>query len=140
MRKIYQENLTLNIIFDMAAQAALPIIMCRQLHCVISTFIPCGVWEAVEILEGLLKNESDLQPKIIHADTQGQSTVVFAIAYLLGISSCPESATGKISNFIVPTKQRDTNTLKLIQRYSRLEINRNTLARYVANCSFYQNG
>jgi len=27
-----------------------------------SHFIPCGVWEAVYILDGLLKNESDIQP------------------------------------------------------------------------------
>lgn len=54
-----------------------------------STFIPCGVWEAVAILEGLLQNKSDLQPDIIHADTQGQSTVVFAVAYLLGFKLMP---------------------------------------------------
>ena len=39
-----------------------------------STFIPCGVWEAVAIIEGLLQNKSDVQPDTIHADTQGQST------------------------------------------------------------------
>ena len=54
-----------------------------------STFIPCGVWEAVEIIEGLLRNDSDIQPDIIHADTQGQSTVVFALAYLLGMQLMP---------------------------------------------------
>jgi len=27
-----------------------------------SHFIPCGVWEAIYILEGLLKNTSDIQP------------------------------------------------------------------------------
>jgi len=54
-----------------------------------STFIPCGVWEAVAIIEGLLQNKSDVQPDIIHADTQGQSTVVFAVAYLLGFKLMP---------------------------------------------------
>jgi len=34
-------------------------------------FIPCGVWEAIYIIEGLLRNQSDLQPTSIHADTQG---------------------------------------------------------------------
>jgi len=38
-----------------------------------SHFIPCGVWEAVYIIEGLLQNTSDLQPKTVHADTRGQS-------------------------------------------------------------------
>ncbi len=34
-------------------------------------FIPCGVWEAVYIIEGLLRNASELKPTTIHADTQG---------------------------------------------------------------------
>ena len=37
-----------------------------------SHFIPCGVWEAVYILDELLKNTSDIQPDTIHADTQGR--------------------------------------------------------------------
>jgi TnpA family transposase len=36
-----------------------------------SHFIPCGVWEAVYIIEGLLQNKSDIQPDTVHADTQG---------------------------------------------------------------------
>lgn len=54
-----------------------------------SHFIPCGVWEAVYIIEGLLKNQSDIQPDTVHADTQGQSTPVFALSYLLGIKLMP---------------------------------------------------
>jgi TnpA family transposase len=54
-----------------------------------SHFIPCGVWEAVYILDGLLKNESDIQPDVLHADTQGQSEPVFALADLLGIELMP---------------------------------------------------
>ena len=49
-----------------------------------SHFIPCGVWEAVYIIEGLLQNQSDIQPDIIHADTQGQSLPVFGLAALMG--------------------------------------------------------
>ena len=47
------------------------------------------MWEAVYILDGLLKNQSDIQPDTIHADTQGQSTPVFGLAYLLGIKLMP---------------------------------------------------
>ena len=54
-----------------------------------SHFIPCGTWEAVYIIEGLLKNKSDLKPDTIHADTQGQSTPVFGLSYLLGIKLMP---------------------------------------------------
>ena len=39
-----------------------------------TSFIPCGVWEAVHILDGLLKNRSAIQPDTLHADTQGQSS------------------------------------------------------------------
>ncbi|MFD8744407.1 Tn3 family transposase [Streptomyces sp. NPDC059616] len=31
-------------------------------------FIPCGVWEAVYIIEGLLKNTSEVKPTTVHAD------------------------------------------------------------------------
>ena len=59
-----------------------------------SHFIPCGVWEAVYIIEGLLQNASDIQPDTIHADTQGQSLPVFGLAALLGFELLPGSATG----------------------------------------------
>lgn len=70
-----------------------------------STFIPCGVWEAVEIIEGLLRNESDIQPKIIHADTQGQSSVVFALAWLFGIKLMPRIRNWKDLKFYRPSKK-----------------------------------
>ncbi|WP_148085547.1 Tn3 family transposase [Streptomyces sp. CEV 2-1] len=52
-------------------------------------FIPCGVWEAVYIIEGLLKNASEVKPTTIHADTQGQSFPVFSLAHLLGFELMP---------------------------------------------------
>ena len=54
-----------------------------------SHFIPCGVWEAVYILDGLLKNQSDIQPDTLHGDTQAQSAAVFGLSYLLGIDLMP---------------------------------------------------
>ena len=54
-----------------------------------SHFIPCGVWEAIYILDGLTKNQSDIQPDTLHGDTQAQSTPVFGLAYLLGIKLIP---------------------------------------------------
>ena len=67
-------------------------------------FINCGVWEAVYILDGLLKNESHLQPDILHADTQGQSAPVFALAYLLGIELMPRIRSWQDYTFIRPQK------------------------------------
>ena len=52
-------------------------------------FISCGMWEAVYILDGLIKNKSDIQPGVLHADTQGQSSPVFGLSYLLGIDLRP---------------------------------------------------
>ncbi|MBF0360979.1 MAG: Tn3 family transposase [Oligoflexia bacterium] len=54
-----------------------------------SRFIPCGVWEAIYILDGLVKNESNVKPDTIHGDTQAQNATVFAFAYLLGIKLMP---------------------------------------------------
>ncbi|MBY5827382.1 Tn3 family transposase [Rhizobium leguminosarum] len=54
-----------------------------------TSFIPCGVWEAIHILDGLLKNRSDIQPDTLHADTQGQSEPVFGLCRLLGIMLMP---------------------------------------------------
>jgi TnpA family transposase len=69
-----------------------------------SHFIPCGVWEAVYILDGLLKNESDIQPDTLHADTQGQNTPVFGLAYLLGISLMPRIRNWKDLSLFRPSK------------------------------------
>jgi TnpA family transposase len=54
-----------------------------------TSFIPCGVWEAVHILDGLMKNQSEIQPDTLHADTQGQSEPVFGLCRLLGIKLMP---------------------------------------------------
>ena len=54
-----------------------------------SHFIPCGVWEAIYILDGLTKNKSDIQPDTLHGDTQAQSSPVFGLAFLLGIKLMP---------------------------------------------------
>jgi TnpA family transposase len=58
-----------------------------------SHFIACGVWEAVYILDGLLKNRSALQPTTLHADTHGQAEPVFGLAALLGIDLLPRMRT-----------------------------------------------
>lgn len=46
-------------------------------------------WEAIHIIDGLLKNASELKPHIVHSDTQGQSLPVYTFAYLLGIKLMP---------------------------------------------------
>ncbi len=52
-------------------------------------FIACGAWEGVYILDVLQQNRSDIQPDTLHSDTQGQTAVIFGLAYLLGIQLMP---------------------------------------------------
>ncbi len=54
-----------------------------------SRFIPCGVWEGSYILDMFEKEEAAIRPDIVHGDTQAQSTTVFGLAHLLGISLMP---------------------------------------------------
>ncbi|MFI6208370.1 Tn3 family transposase [Streptomyces sp. NPDC051041] len=70
-------------------------------------FIPCGVWEAVCIIEGLLKNTSEVKPTTVHADTQGQSQPVFALAHLLGFDLMPRIRNWKGMTFYRPSEQTE---------------------------------
>ena len=54
-----------------------------------TSFIPCGVWEAVHILNALIQNRSVIQPDTLHADAQGQSEAVFGLCRLMGIKPMP---------------------------------------------------
>ncbi|CAG9243406.1 Tn3 family transposase [Paraburkholderia caribensis] len=54
-----------------------------------SHFIPCGVHEAVYILDGLIQNGADIKPDTIHGDTQAQSGPVFGLSYVTGINLMP---------------------------------------------------
>ena len=56
---------------------------------IFSRFVPCGAWEAIYIIDGLLANASELKPKTVHADTQGQSFPVFTLAHLFGFDLMP---------------------------------------------------
>ncbi|MDV6246975.1 Tn3 family transposase [Rhodococcus opacus] len=75
-----------------------------------SHFVPCGAWEAVYIVDGLLRNESDIQPDTIHADTQGQSLPVFGLAALLGFELLPRIRNWHDLNFYRPAPPRPPGT------------------------------
>lgn len=90
LQNIYEDNLLAESHFRYKAKGGIAYNHIADTYVALfSTFIPCGLWEAVEIIEGLLKNDSLVQTKIVHSDTQGQSTVVFGVAYLLGITLMP---------------------------------------------------
>jgi TnpA family transposase len=52
-------------------------------------FIPPGIWEAIYVIEGLLKADLSVEPDTVYSDTQGQSATVFAFTHLLGINLMP---------------------------------------------------
>lgn len=70
-----------------------------------SHFIVCGVWEAVYILDILKTNTSNIQPDTLHADTQGQSGLVFGMAHLLGIKLMPRIRNWRDLIFYRPDKK-----------------------------------
>jgi len=64
-----------------------------------SRFTTCGSWEGHYILDFLKENESEVKPDTIHADTQGQSTAIFGLAYLLGVQLMPRIRNWKEQKF-----------------------------------------
>ncbi|MGW9136191.1 Tn3 family transposase [Streptomyces sp. NPDC055681] len=56
---------------------------------------------------GLLKNTSEMKPTTVHADTQGESFPVFALAHLLGFDLMPRIRNWKDLTFYRPTKQAE---------------------------------
>ena len=61
------------------------------------------MWEAVYIIEGLLRNESEAEPGTIHADTHGQSYPVHALAHLFGFELLTRIRHWKDLTFYRPT-------------------------------------
>jgi TnpA family transposase len=68
----------------------------------VSRFTTCGSWEGHYILDFLKENDSDIKPDTIHADTQGQSTAIFGLAYLLGIQLMPRIRNWKDQHLFRP--------------------------------------
>src|SRR5918992_2678378 len=67
-----------------------------------SRFSTCGAWEGHYILDFIDENQSDIQPDTLHADSQGQSTAIFGLAYLLGIQLMPRIRHWKNLNLCRP--------------------------------------
>lgn len=73
---------------------------------VFSHFIPPGVWEAIYVIEGLMKSgELSVAPTTVHSDTQGQSVTVFAFTHLLGINLMPRIRNWKDLQFYRPSSK-----------------------------------
>lgn len=110
LRCIYEDNLLAESHFRYNAKGGIAYNHIADTYVALfSNFIPCGVWEAIEIIDGLLKNESSVKPNTIHADTQGQSTVVFGLSYLLGINLMPRIRNWKDLTFFRPSGEKYKN-------------------------------
>ncbi len=70
-----------------------------------SHFVSCSVWEAIYILDGLIRNRSTIQPTTVHGDTQAQNLPVFGLAYLLGIELMPRIRNWRDLKFYRPSKE-----------------------------------
>jgi TnpA family transposase len=94
-----------------------------------SHFIPCGVWEAVYILDGLTKNKSDIQPDTVHGDTQAQSAPVYGLAFLLGIKLMPRIRNWKDLKWFRPTAK--TTYLHIGDLFTKDNIDWELIARHL---------
>ncbi len=54
-----------------------------------SRFIPYGVHDGAYILDMFEKEQASIRPETVHGDTHAQSTTIFGLAHLLGISLMP---------------------------------------------------
>jgi TnpA family transposase len=88
--ELAEQNLLADVHFRYRRKGAVAFHVVSDLYVALFThFIPPGVWEAVYIIEALMQNRSKIQPDTVFADTQGQSTPVFAFTHLLGIQLMP---------------------------------------------------
>ena len=79
-------------------------------------FIPCGVYEALYIFDGIYECDDSLRPDKIHGDTHAQNEVIFGFAYLLAITLMPRIRSFKHLNFYRPAGMNE----KSYRRISRI--------------------
>jgi len=90
LRQIYHQNLLAETHFRYQAKGSIAYHHISDTYIALfSSLIPCGTWEAIAIIEGLLRNESKMKPNKVHGDTQSASAPVFSIAYFFGIQLMP---------------------------------------------------
>lgn len=103
--ELSEQNLLADLHFRYRLKGAVAFQVVSDLYIALFVhFIPPGVWEAIYIIEALMKNRSKIQPDTVFADTQGQSTPVFAFTYLLGIKLMPRIRNWKDLTFFRPSK------------------------------------
>jgi TnpA family transposase len=66
-------------------------------------FIGPGIWEAVYVIEGLMKAGLNVEADTVQSDTQGQSASVFTYALLYGVKLMPRIRNWKDLRFFRPS-------------------------------------
>ena len=128
LRHIYEENLLAETHIRYGAKGGIAYHHISDTYIALfSSLISCGTWEAISIIEGLLRNESKVKPTKVHGDTQAQSTPVFSLAYLFGIHLMPRIRNWKDLIFYKADKRmkfkninslfKDTVNWTLIENY-----------------------
>jgi TnpA family transposase len=104
-----------------------------------SRFSTCGAWEGHYILDFIEENKSDVRPDSIHADTQGQSTAIFGLAYLLGIQLMPRIRHWKELNLCHPPgEHRYLHIDSLFNNQADWDLIETDAARYATSDAFDQ--
>lgn len=80
-------------------------------------------------MDGLTKNQSDIQPDTLHGDTQAQSTPVFGLAYLLGIKLMPRIRNWKDLKCYKPSPEAVYQHIS--ELFSKDNINWGLIARHL---------
>ena len=64
-----------------------------------SNLISCGVHESTYLLDGVVENDTDIQPNKIHGDSWAQSEVLFGFAFLRAVEVMPRIKQFKHLNY-----------------------------------------
>ncbi len=86
-------------------------------------FIPCGVYEAIYIFDGIFESDEALRPDIIHGDTHAQNELVFGFAYLLAITLMPRIRSFKHLNFYRPAEMNEKSYQHISDIFTSKESN-----------------
>jgi TnpA family transposase len=81
-----------------------------------SRFSTCGAWQGHYILDFIEENTSQVRPDTVHADTQGQRTAIFGLAYLLGIQLMPRIRHWKDLTLFRPSSQHRYTHIDMLFR------------------------
>src|SRR5271157_6435221 len=100
--------------------------------------IPGTLHDSPYVLDGLMENQSSLEPKQLMTDTAGYSDIVFALFWLLGFQFSPRLADIGESRFWRLDRAADYGALNGLA--SQFETDHAKLGRFLTGRRFHQDG